>query len=96
MSELIDWFGQPIQMEQPAPAAPTSPNPCVTLYGSDPQERQCKECAQLAAIAVGRTIYKCRLRKNTRSPRTDHRLRWPACAKFEQRTGEIPLYDGRS
>jgi hypothetical protein len=83
--------------EKPVKVARDEPNPCIALYGPGPAGQTCQGCQQLAAIAVNKTFYKCRLRKNTRGPGSDHRMRWPACAKFEQRpTGQdIPHYDGR-
>ncbi len=92
MTQLIDWFGNPIPVApQPDPKA----NPCLAVYGPGPEGKTCSECALLVGIAKARTYYKCRLRRNTNGPATDHKRRWPACGKFEQREGSIPLYDGR-
>ena len=71
-------------------------NPCVLLFGPGPDGKQCRDCAQLAGIAYSKTVFKCRMRPNlTHGAKTDQRKTYPACAKFEQRTDEIPLYDGR-
>lgn len=91
---LVDWFGNPIEMEQ---QAPLHINPCVALYGPEPQGRTCEQCRHLIGICHARTYYKCLLRGVTNGPKTDHRMRWQACAKFEDRgITPIPLYDGRS
>lgn len=60
------------------------PNPCVTVYGPDPEGRRCGDgCRNLYAKHYHRTFYKCRLRGDTNGEGTDHRRRWPACARFE-------------
>jgi hypothetical protein len=74
---------------------PAYDNPCMATYGKGPVDKQCKDCAQLMGICMAKTYYKCRLRENTHGKATDHKLHWPACARFEQRTKDIPLYDGR-
>ena len=89
---MIDWFNQPI----PEPTKPAKgENPCIALYGKGPEDKKCGECALLVGIAHSRTFYKCRLRKNTNGPASDHKRKYPACGRFEQRTEPIPLYDGR-
>lgn len=71
-------------------------NPLVLLYGAGPEDRQCRDCAHLAGIAYAHTVFKCRLRANlTHGAATDQKKTWPACAKFEPREGDIPIYDGR-
>lgn len=86
---LVDWSGSPI-------AAPVKhENPCVDLYGPGPKGKQCKDCAKLICFAASSNFYKCRLRKVTHGKATDQKVRWAACGRFEQRTGDIPLYDSR-
>lgn len=68
-----------------APEEVKKTNPCVRLFGEGPEGRKCKECALLTAHAFQRTFYKCSLRVPG-GPATDHRVNWPACAKFEART----------
>ncbi len=60
-----------------------SVNPCVDIYGRGPKEKMCKSCTHLVTKTFNRNYYKCDLRENTNGPRTDHRVFWPACAKFE-------------
>lgn len=95
MEKLTDWFGNPIS----APAQPEKPpkneNPCFHAYGPGPEGEQCKNCIHLIGICYSKTVYKCDLRKLTHGAATDHKVRWPACAKFERRDGDIKLYDGR-
>ena len=80
----------------PEPVKPAEqPNPCVALYGPGPDGAKCRDCALLAGIRHDTTWYKCRLRKNTHGAATDHKVRWPACGRFERRTDDIPLYRGK-
>lgn len=89
--QLLDWSNAPI------PAPNPNPNPCVALYGPGPKGVKCGDCNSLQRIATGQSnyVYKCALRTCTKGSATDHRYRWSACAKFEQRTGTIPVYGGR-
>lgn len=93
---LIDWLGQPIAVPQSAKPDKDT-NPCIALYGPGPDGQTCKNCSLIAGLGLSKTYYKCRIRKNTHSAKTDHKLKWQACAKFEQREAgqDIPLYDGR-
>jgi hypothetical protein len=60
-------------------------NPCVRLHGLDPQARKCKDCALLLCNRMSKNYYKCELRGVTHGAATDHKVNWPACAKFEER-----------
>ena len=60
-------------------------NPCVALWGLGPEDKKCATCAFLFAKHYDKTYYKCRKRSNTNAPGTDHRVRFPACAKYEER-----------
>ena len=85
----LPWVGE---------AAPKrDENPCIALYGAGPEGKRCKDCVHLIGICKAKTYHKCLLRKNTHGAKTDHKLRWQACAKFEERSQNIPmpLYDGR-
>jgi hypothetical protein len=89
---MKDWFNQPI----PEPVKPDKhSNPCVALYGKGPEGTTCGQCVQIAGISMAKTFYKCRLRTNTHGAKSDHKLRYPTCGRFEQRENPIPLYDGR-
>ena len=60
-----------------------NPNPCVRLYGFH-KGAKCKTWVHLYLQGgVSGRYYKCDLRKNTRGPGTDHRVRWDACGKYE-------------
>jgi hypothetical protein len=62
------------------------PNPCVTMFGAGPAGAICKTCVHLFAPGgTNKTYYKCDLRHVTRGPATDHRVRWQACAKYQER-----------
>lgn len=75
---------QPTLFDPPAPIA-KSANPCVQLFGPGPGGRTCSSCNRLIMRQWDKTYYKCELRQNTRGSKTDHRVNWPACAKWEQR-----------
>lgn len=62
-------------------------NPCVLAYGPGPEGRICGDCVHLFARGdTAGTYYKCDLRRFSNGPATDHRVRWAACAKFEERS----------
>lgn len=64
----------------------TRTNPCIPAFGPGPEGATCGECSHLfrRADTAGR-YYKCDLRAVTGGPGSDHRVRWPACARFEAR-----------
>jgi hypothetical protein len=96
-TEYMSLWGEPAHL--PADALPALPqprakrepkpkpvgNPCVALYGPDAQGRKCKSCAHLCYFEQSSRWYKCDLRKFTHGPGSDHRVNWPACAKYESR-----------
>lgn len=59
-------------------------NPCVTVFGADARGRKCAGCRHLHEIVYSRTVFKCDLRPRTGGAGTDHRKRWPACARYEK------------
>jgi hypothetical protein len=61
-------------------------NPMVAAYGPGPEDRRCWDCAHLLRYQAGGTWFKCDLRYNTGGAATDHRARWPTCARFEERS----------
>ena len=59
-------------------------NPML-VHGPGPEGRICRDCVHLNQVGgTSGTYYKCDLRRNTRGPASDHRVRWPACVKFEE------------
>jgi hypothetical protein len=58
-------------------------NPLLRVFGTTPGEK-CMDCIHLYAHRCSKTYYKCDLRPFTFGPGTDHRVRWPACGKFER------------
>jgi hypothetical protein len=68
----------PIKKEE-NPSA-NDPNPMVRSYGP----AKCKTCKHLFAKRWDKTYNKCALRGNTNGAGTDHRVRWKACAKYEE------------
>lgn len=71
----------------------TSPDPDVRYtrnhknpmlaFGPGPDGMRCKDCRHLYGVRYANTYWKCRKRGDSGGPATDHRVRWPACAKFE-------------
>lgn len=66
----------------------TDPNPCVRLYGHGPEGKKCKECAELYAKQYAGKYFKCKVRGDN-GVKTDHRVRWNACAKFKPITEPV-------
>ncbi len=89
---LLGWDGKPISVK---PEPDPNVNPCIAEYGPYPYDAgktMCKSCAHIIELYAARTVYECALR----GIKGRHRARWPACAKFEERTeGPIPVYDKR-
>jgi hypothetical protein len=82
-----DWFGQ--SLPEPAKQPPKTDNPCVALHGPGPEGQTCKGCVHLRyPLNVAGRFWKCDIRRVSRSRATDHRVTWPACAKYERREGE--------
>ena len=85
MSDLIDWFGQPIEVKQ----KPANPNPCITAFGEGPPGQTCKGCVHLRyPLGFATRHWKCDRRTLTHGKATDHKVSYPACAKYEKREGE--------
>jgi hypothetical protein len=60
-------------------------NPCVQLYGPGPAGKRCKTCDRLYyRPGSARRYYKCPLHGDTHGAGTDHRVSWPACAKYQE------------
>lgn len=81
---LIGWDDQPITIPEKN-AIDKKSNPCIALYGPGPEGAKCKDCSLLGAIKHDATWYKCKLRNNTHGRASDHKVRWPACGKFQQK-----------
>lgn len=58
-------------------------NPMVTAWGSDKENRKCKNCKHLYYKSFSKRYYKCELRGDTNGPGTDHKVNFPACQKYE-------------
>lgn len=74
--EQAEWFSKATIQK------PEWINPMVRKFGIDPEGRKCKGCDFLTVNACSKRYYKCRLRGVTSGPATDHRINWPACAKW--------------
>ena len=61
-----------------------SDNPCVQLWGRGPDNERCATCAHLVKMSQAKTWFKCDVRSDlTHSARTDQRVGWEACARWE-------------
>jgi hypothetical protein len=62
-----------------------APNPLVRLFGKGPEGATCKTChhAWLKDYHDKR-YWKCELRPHTFGAGTDIRLKWDACARYEE------------
>lgn len=64
-------------------------NPMLAVAGPGPEGRRCGDCVHLRMQGgVAGRYYKCELRGITGGPLTDHRVRWPACGRFEEDPGD--------
>lgn len=68
----------------PIDESKSDPNPMVQVYGYGPK-KTCKECVHLFTKQYAGRYHKCALRINTNGAGTDHRVRWNACSKFENK-----------
>ena len=60
-------------------------NPLLKIFGAGPEGERCKNCKHIFDRSFSKKYYKCNLRINTNSAKTDHRVNWQACAKFESK-----------
>ena len=61
-------------------------NPCIDVWGPGPEGKQCGTCAFFAkGVYQATMLYKCKKRGMTHGAGTDHKVRYPACAKYEER-----------
>jgi hypothetical protein len=70
-------------------------NPCVRAWGLGPEGATCNTCVYLIHHHQSADWYKCRKREDepngnelalTGGRKTDQRVRWSACSKYELRT----------
>ncbi len=60
-------------------------NPCVKVFGAGPDGSKCTTCTHLfRLLGNAKPYYKCDLRPLTGGPGSDHRKRWPACARYAE------------
>ena len=69
------------------PRAQKKGNPLIAKYGPGPVGTMCRTCINFLG---DRKFFKCELRGVSNSHSTDHRMKWPTCAKYEGRP-----YSGR-
>ena len=82
----LNLFGEPVP-----PSWNPEPNSCRLLFGPGPDGAKCRTCVHLQAHQPGnRVFWKCGLRTFTRGAKSDHRVRWKACAKYQPAAGGRP------
>lgn len=73
-------------------AGKRTPSPGITCtpaaIGTGPKGETCGTCKHATRISFGKTFYKCALAERgwTHGIKTDIKLRWPACGKWEKET----------
>jgi hypothetical protein len=62
------------------------PNEMVKVHGYGPEDKQCGDCAHHIKKRMSKDYHKCDIwhKPLTNGPGTDIRVRWRACAKFEE------------
>lgn len=65
------------------PDGSINPNPCVQMWGLGPAGATCKTCIHLTSHKQSKTWYKCSLRGVTHGAKSDQKLRWDACKRYE-------------
>lgn len=81
MTEQGMLFDLPSPTVIPRHGTLDKPNPATLVYGFTPG-KTCRSCRHLEQHSMANTWYKCALRGPS-GPGGDHRVRWPACGKFE-------------
>lgn len=84
---MLNLWGEEEELPEPQGLVVTTRkdagNPLVTRYGPGPDGALCRECSHFLRLHYhDRNYSKCDLRKLTHGAGSDHRSRWPACAKF--------------
>lgn len=85
-NEITIKFGDPAAAKKLRDKARGSAAP----IGSGPQGETCKTCAHSYNHEYAKRYWKCDLVKATASPRTDIRLKWAACARWEKKPEPEP------
>jgi len=95
MSEYLfeEWETSvvPTALVPDVPSAHQHVNPCIALYGLGPDGQTCKGCLHLRYHIQSNhkaRFWKCDCRTLTHGRKTDHRVNWPACEKYEKREEE--------
>lgn len=98
MSESVtttDLFGNPISIKfgDPLPKGAQkkrkrddSLRGNAAPIGSGPKGETCKTCIHAYCSKYAKRYWKCRLVKPTHSPKTDIRLKWAACSRWEPKS----------
>jgi len=69
---------------------PEMVNPCIRAYGLGPAGQTCRGCVHLWCHQMSRRYWKCDLRTCSHGAATDHRVNWPACARYQARPTKQP------
>lgn len=86
MSDLWGAALPPIVEQSPEPLREKHVNSCIDLYGKGPEDTCCRTCVHLLRLGYHDQVYlKCELRKITHGAGSDHRAKWDACKRYQER-----------
>ena len=80
-TNIADWWDQPMR---PKKKRDESARGSAAPIGTGPAGETCRTCAHVRSHTTAKTYYKCALVKATCGPKTDIRLKWAACSKWEK------------
>ena len=86
---MENWLDETHVTPPPDPdaALPKQLRAMHAVYGRDPEERRCGDCANLRRYRYhNKNYHKCALYGETHGAGTDWRRKWQACGKFEDET----------
>lgn len=71
------------EYEPPPPESPLKYHKPIEMYGPGPEGKTCKTCANL--LNRDWKYKKCSQWKQSMSPATDVRFKWPACGRYKEK-----------
>lgn len=91
MSADVSLFGWDMPMKPKGKAKrDESARGNAAPIGSGPQGETCKTCIHAYSIEFAKRYHKCDLVKATASTKTDIRLKWAACSRWEPKQPPSP------
>lgn len=80
-ANLFNW-DEPMK---PRPKSKNAARGNAAPIGSGPQGETCKTCIHSYSSEMASRYWKCDLVKATHSPKTDIRLKWASCSRWEKK-----------